>query len=328
MLARNLLYAYLDTQCLSAINELGIADLLEAKALSAAKLAELVSVNEERLYRVMRYLACKGLFEELPNRCFSLNESSTELLSSQEGNLKALISFHANAPYQSATSIKASLRKNEGPFLLNHGEVIYDFLRDHPECNHFFNNAMQQNASFISQRIIQSYDFSRYKKIVDIGSGVGDLLLNILLENKSSNGVNFDLPNLQNSAEDLIANFNLQDRCQFIGGNFFESIPAGGDLYIMKAISHGKDDNDTVRLLKLCRTMMADNTKLLLIERVVDEKYDYLDGCINDMNMFNLTQGKERTLNGYKNLLSLSDLCLDQCIQVDASVCILEVSLN
>lgn len=327
MLARNLLYAYLDTQCLCAISELGVADILQNDAKPIGAIAKRVEVDADKLYRVMRYLASKGLFDELPDRHFQLNAHSQCLLSSQLGNLKDLIAFHANAPYQAALSLKQTLREDKSPFELAYSGHVFEYLKLHHDDEVHFNKAMQQNASKVSQKIVTAYDFSLYHHIVDVGGGSGSLLIAILKQNLQASGVNFDLPRLQQCSDQLIADHQLSDRCQFVGGDFLQGVPAGGDLYIMKAILHGKDDKLSVELLHQCKAQMSKQTKLLLIERVIDEQLDLLDGCINDINMLNLTRGKERTMTEYLTLIERAGLQLCQCIQVDASLCILELEL-
>ncbi|EKD69769.1 MAG: hypothetical protein ACD_46C00732G0009 [uncultured bacterium] len=107
--------------------------------------------------------------------------------------------------------------------------------------------------------------------IVDVGGGIGSLLANILLKNNNSRGINYDLPELEIAAKKYFQEKNIAPRCQYIGGDFLKSIPTGGDIYLMKAILHGKNDEIAMEILTRCKDVLPRNGRLLVIERIIDK---------------------------------------------------------
>ena len=84
----------------------------------------------------------------------------------------------------------------------------------------------------------------------------------------------FDLPHVVAGATPVLAEAAVADRCEVVGGSFFESVPAGGDAYILKYVVHDWDDERSVVILRRCREAMVPGTVLLLVEQVVPEQLE------------------------------------------------------
>ena len=89
-------------------------------------------------------------------------------------------------------------------------------------------------------------------------------------------------------------------------GDFFESVPGGGDLYILKSVLHDWDDEDSIKILGNVHRAMAQKSRLLIIESVLDEGNLPSFGKMTDILMMVAAGGKERTLGQWENLLSAS----------------------
>ena len=159
---------------------------------------------------------------------------------------------------------------------------------------------MAEATSLVSLALLASYDFSAFSQIVEVGGGYGSLIRAILTANPALTGVLFDSPQIIESAKGYISNMELNGRCQAVGGNFFDSVPSGGDAYILKNVIHAWDDSRGVVILRNCRRAMAENGKVLLVEMLLP-----LDGAVSlqslmDLNMLVISGGRERTEPEYR----------------------------
>src|SRR5690606_38521183 len=116
--------------------------------------------------------------------------------------------------------------------------------------------------------VVNAYDFSRARAVVDVGGGAGELLWAVLRKNLAAKGILFDLDHVAKAAH-AGADSAMKARSQFVGGDFFRSVPAGGDIYLLKYIIHDWDDSRSLTILRNCRSAMKPETRLLLVEELV-----------------------------------------------------------
>ena len=154
---------------------------------------------------------------------------------------------------------------------------------------------------------MEAYDFSPFKRIVDLGGGYGELLTIILKKCSEVRGVLFDLPHAIDGARSHFEQSQLAGRCECVAGDFFQSIPAGGDAYILKSVLHDWNDDRCREILASCRKAFDDNTRLLLIERVLPEQLDHSpahqSAARSDLTMLVALAAMERSEIQFRNLL-------------------------
>jgi hypothetical protein len=157
--------------------------------------------------------------------------------------------------------------------------------------------------------IVAGYDFSRFATIVDVGGGQGWLLATILAKTPATRGILFDLEHVIEAARPVVARQGVADRCTLVPGSFFESIPPGGDAYIMKWIIHDWGDDDATRILRNVRAVIPATGRLIIFDRVLPERVTAGDqlvqnGTLMDLNMLVNVTGRERTESQFRTLLS------------------------
>jgi hypothetical protein len=175
--------------------------------------------------------------------------------------------------------------------------------------------------------MVNTYDFSVYNTIVDVGGGNGELLSAVLHKNPSTKGILFDLPEVITRSGDAISSRGLKDRCQLATGNFFESVVKGGDAYIMRHILHDWSDADAITILTNCRNAMNPGGKILVVEAVIQEGNEPSPFKLLDLTML-LIGGKERTAKQFEQIFSKAGLKITRIVpfQHDLSVVEGEVS--
>ncbi|MCX6268667.1 MAG: methyltransferase [Bacteroidetes bacterium] len=219
--------------------------------------------------------------------------------------------------------------EGKDPFRDKDGKETYAFLKDHPEEYLVFDKSMSNLSDLGLAPVLSAYDFSPFKTITDIGGGEGFLLANILHINPESRGILFDTPEALEKASEMLGRYQVENRTTIISGNFFNTIPETGDLYILKNIIHNWSDQQSVDLLTKISQSMVQNGRLLIIEMVVPPgNKPSLSKLLDIQMMATMAGGKERTALEYRKLLEQSGLTLTRIIPTIAPISLIEARKN
>jgi ubiquinone/menaquinone biosynthesis C-methylase UbiE len=124
--------------------------------------------------------------------------------------------------------------------------------------------------------VVEAYDFRSIRTLVDVGGGHGRLLSMLLTEYPRMRGVLFDLAHALAGGQKVIAEARLSNRCEVVSGDFFRSVPTGGDAYILSRVIHDWSDEKAVAILKVVRRAVSPAGRLLLFETMIrDNKLSY-----------------------------------------------------
>jgi hypothetical protein len=312
------------TQAVYVAAKLGIADLLAGGPKNCDELAALTQSHSPSLYRVLRALASVGVFRELNDQKFELTPLSEHLRTDIPGSLRAWAmlvgeNFHWNVWGELAYSVKTG----EPAWNQVHGMGPFEFFHKNPEAAQVFDEAMTNFSAPEIPAVLDAYDFSPYRTIVDVAGNQGALLAAILKAYPEANAILFDLPPVIERAQSFVEREGVADRCRLVGGDFFESVPEGGDLYIFKRIVHGWYDDGAAKMLQNCHRAMNANGKLLVIEMVIPPGNEPFFGKWLDLLML-LIGGMDRTEAEYRDLFAASGFELTRVIPTSAPVSIVE----
>ncbi|GFG49869.1 hypothetical protein MAGR_13100 [Mycolicibacterium agri] len=187
-----------------------------------------------------------------------------------------------------------------------------------------FNDGMTSMSTMETPTVVGAYDFSRFDTVVDVGAGHGLLLGAILQKYPTTRGILFDSPSVVEGAPTLLKAAGVSERCAIIGGSFFESVPAGGDAYVLKHIIHDWDDDDALRILRNVRAAMRPHAKVLLVEMVVpDDDREHMAKLL-DLEMLVALAGRERTAAQYAELLGRAGLRYTRTVPTVGPVSLIE----
>jgi hypothetical protein len=305
-----------------AAAELGIADLLAGGPMSAAELAENCGAHERSLYRMMRALASIGIFHERGDGAFELTPMA-ELLRS---DAMAPIARTFNAPWNDEAWMYYldGVRTGKTPFRTAHGRPLFRWLEDHPHEEAMLMEANAIKAAASHRAILDAYDFSGFQTLVDVGGGDGTLAAHILGAHPGMTGIVADTPSVIKKARDLIRSVGLEHRCTAVACDFFESIPQGGDAYLMSNILHDWDDERCTRILRTCISAQRPGSRLLVVESVVPAGNEPSIAKLLDLEMFVVTGGMERTESEYRTLLESAGYVYSDIVQTGDGLSILQ----
>ncbi|MFT5528209.1 MAG: ubiquinone/menaquinone biosynthesis C-methylase UbiE [Pirellulaceae bacterium] len=315
---------YWVSQSIYAAAKFNIADHLKDGPKSVAELAEATSTNADALYRLLRALASKGIFVEGESRQFSLTPLAELLQSDVPGSKRALALMSGDEQFRSWAEIEHSIQTGETAFEKVYGKPIFEYLGNHPDKAKIFDAAMVGIHGRESDVILDAYDFSDIGVLADIGGGNGSLICRILQKHTNLQGVLFDLPHVIERANDPIEAAGLSDRCELVAGNFFESVPAGADAYLMRHIIHDWDDEKSLTILRNCHRAMSSHSKLLVVESVIPAGNEPFGGKFLDLVMLLIPGGKERTEDEYRTLFADAGFELTRVVPTGTEVGVIE----
>jgi hypothetical protein len=138
---------------------------------------------------------------------------------------------------------------------------------------------------------------------VDVGGGNGALLA-APLRFPAMRGVLLDQPHVVANAVAVLERAGVADRCEIVGGSFFDEVPTGGEAYTLKSIIRDYGDERAVAILRICRRTMAPDATLLLIERIVGSPNEDPRTKFSDLKMLVAPAGRERTLHEWDTLVT------------------------
>jgi hypothetical protein len=219
---------------------------------------------------------------------------------------------------------------------LNHAQKetftkpFYNYLEDHPDDLKVFGEAMTSLSGIenpaIAAAFKKTYKAAGIRTLVDVAGGHGSLLATVLAQNRSLNGVLFDLPAVIARARNdrHVTTPRLASRCAFESGDFFESVPDGGDAYILKYILHNWDDENCVRILTNCRRAMNEKGRILVADPVIAPGNHREWGKLLDIQMMVAVRGKERTKKEFAELFGRAGLRLVRVVPTTSALSIVE----
>jgi precorrin-6B methylase 2 len=250
-----------------------------------------VGAHAKTLYRLLRALACEGVFAEEEAGVFR-NTPASDLLR-EAGGWKDFAHLFGGLFYRAVAGLDAS---GEPSFQGTFGTDFWSWLKDHPEERAAFDRAMGQGKEQRVERLT-AVEWRGDEVVVDVGGGNGSLLVELLRLQPGLRGIVFDL------TETVRDEAAFGDRIEFAAGDFFEAVPEG-DVYILGTILHDWNDERAAAILRTIRAAAADESRLLVIDAVVPEGNEPGGGKWLDLLMLAMLDGKERTKAQWRELLA------------------------
>ncbi|MCO5996957.1 methyltransferase [Actinoallomurus rhizosphaericola] len=292
-----------------AAAELGLADLLDDGPLTTAELAERTGAHGPSLRRLLLALAGMGLVTQTATDRFELAEAGRPLRKDAPDSIRELVRMMCGpAVWRSWDELVPSVRTGEPAWDLAHGVSWIEYYAREPEEAATFNRAMAEHTRDAAPGILAAADLSRFGTVVDVGGGDGTLLSHVLRAHPGVRGVVFDVPTGLAATATTLAEAGVAARCEVVSGDFFVSVPAGADAYLLKQILHDWDDERATAILRNVRAAVPPGGRLFVIERAVPERVTPGDPAeirdlLLDLHMLVATGGRERTEREFERLL-------------------------
>jgi len=319
----SLLAGHFVAQCLYAAAVLGIPDLIAGGETTSGALARATGCHQPFLERLLGTLASRAVLAEMPDGSFALTQLGKTLRSDVPGSLRHKASFEISPPVWSAMGgLLGTLRDGEPAFSGIHDATIYQYLAAHADLAAVFHDFMTAQSALHNEAIVEAYDFSGIRTLVDVGGGHGATLAAILRRYPEMRGVLFDLPEVAAGA--AFDPPDLAARCAVHGGDMMASVPAGADAYLIKRVMMDKTDRDAVTVLRNCLEAMEKGGRILLIDPMLPEPNVPHVNRTADILMMVITEGKCRSREQFQALFDAAGLTLSRVVSTGSPNAILE----
>ncbi|MEG4289379.1 methyltransferase [Microcoleus sp. C2C3] len=299
-----MMYGYQKSQALFVAAQLGIADILSNGSKTAEELAKATGVNSRSIYHLMRSLISVGVFSTEDNDKFQLNPMGKHLLTGTSDSLRGTVMAMGDEMYQAWGNLLYGIKTGKTAFNYTFNRDIYSYLKQDSEASLNFNEWMKETTREWLLPVLEAYDFSEVKTLVDVGGSIGTLTAVILNANPKMQAILFDREDVVVGAQQVLEGAGVADRCQIVGGNFFDAVLPGGDLYLISRVLVNWDDTDAIKILTNCYQAMTVKDRLVVVDFMLPKgKMSPFIG-LTSLNAFLLFGKFMRTEDEFYNLLS------------------------
>ncbi len=322
-------YAFILSRAIHVAAKMGIADALVGGPKSVEDLAVVIKADHESLYRLLKLLASYGIFTEESETVFAMTSLAEPLLSDHSDSIRALLMYHEGNEqrWQAYGHMEYSIKTGKAAYEDLFGQGYFDVLAKDPQKAVEFDEGMRNFSKPEDEAIADSFDFSGAKTITDLGGGKGGLLIEICKRYAEPKGIICDLEHVMPSAAENLELHKMQSRIELQVGSFFESVPAGADLYILKRILHDWSDQKSLEILNVCKQALSPTSRLLIMDAVVADGNVRDFAKDEDIAMLTLFGGKERTKSEWEALFKAVGLRLIKIHSTASMISILEVGI-
>ncbi len=276
-----------------------------------------------RFNEFLRILVRLGVFTEIEPSRFGLTPVGATLRSDVTDTLRDAAIFMLSAPmWATCGALVETLRSGEPAFITLHNATIHQYLAEHPELAAVFNRFMTAQSNLHNPAIVDAYDFSGIRTLIDVGGGHGATLTAVLRRYPMMKGILFDLPEVAATAR--LETSEVAGRCEVVGGSMFASVPAGGDAYIIKRVMMDRSDGEAEAILRNCLSAMNAAGKILVIDPMLPAGHEPHPNWLTDMISLTVTRGQCRTEAEFRNLFNAVGLTLTRIVATRSPNFILE----
>jgi len=302
----------------------GIFEALAEEPDTAGALATASGVDADGMMRLLRALTVLGLLDQTGPDRFVLAPAGRYLTRDAADSLSGMAMHWSERIWESFANLRNSVETGEAS--VPSGPEHFAESQADPVRSDIFNRAMAEGSLIVGRALAKAHDFSRYRTVMDVGGGYGALLVGLVEANPGLHGFVFDMPVLANAARRYLAEQGVDDRVDYVGGSFFETVPAKADCLLLKFILHDWNDEKSIRILANCKAAVGKGS-LFVIERIIPEIVGPKDAAViqGDLVMMSVG-GKERTAAEYRALFAQAGLKLDRIIPTETDFSIIECS--
>jgi hypothetical protein len=288
--------------------KLGLADLLANGSQTCDELSVATQTDAASLHRLVRVLASAGVFGLGSGQRVELTPLAATLLTDAPGSLRGwAIDQLGGEHYAAWGELMHSVRTAETAFDHLYGQSAWAHRANNPQSGQDFDDGMASFMGAHDQSILAAYPFEKLHTLYDIAGGDGRFITTALNAHPDLHGLVMEMPHVVPRARQRVQDNGLTHRCQVVEGDVFKSIPQGGQAYLLARVIHDWNDAQAHTILATCRQAMAQDSVLLLVERLMPEHITISATsralAVSDLNMLVMMGGQERTQSQFTTLL-------------------------
>ncbi|MDL5057347.1 methyltransferase [Geitlerinema calcuttense] len=319
-----MMYGFQISQAIYVATQLGIPDLLQNGSQSSEEVAQKLDIPRQRLEPLLHLLVSVGIFTENQDNTFQLNALSQHLLAGTPHSLRGTVLSMGAILYPLWGHLLEGIQTEEIAFTKTFNSSLYTYLQQNPETANRFNEWMQETTREWLFPILETYDFSGLKTLVDVGGGTGSLIAIILNANPQMQAILFDREDVVQGAPAVLTEAGVAQRCQIIGGDFFQTIPSGGDLYLLSRVLLNWEDPQALEILKNCHQAMSPKDRLVIVDFMLSPGQTSPFLGMGSLSLLLLGGHCMRTEDEFENLLSSAGFQITNRLKTSGPVSIME----
>lgn len=287
---------------------LGVADALASGPAPVEAIAEAVNADAGALYRTLHFTATRGVFTELPGKMFALNPVAELMRSDVPGSMRPALMINDKTPnmLRVLTEVTYTLRTGQSAFRKVRGTGPFEAVATgRPGIGRLIRRRSQSGPV---DALLSKVDFGSDRIMTDVGGGTGTMLGGILARYPDLRGILFDLPSIVEHATPELESLAVKQRCQVVGGDMFQEVPADSDTYVLSNVLHDWPDEQAKVVLTNIRKAIPDKGRLLVLESLAgDEPEQAAQVAQQDFMLLLNTGGRKRTVGEHEALLQEAD---------------------
>ena len=282
--------------------------LLDEGPISADDAARRLGRDPDTTFRFLHFLASGGFVTMRSDRRFEHNRVSRILARGHHSRAAEFVEYFASTSnVRSWLDMDATLVTGKNAFERVHGMSVWEWFDAHPDERECFAEAMMGFTLGDAPFVAAGYPFREVKTICDVGGGRGTLVSELLLRHPHLRATLVDAAGVLDLARALLDHRKVADRVTLTPGNFFERVPGGAELYVLKNVLHDWDDERSLIILRAVRAAMQPGQKVLIVESFIDRsRPDPLVSGADMQMMMVCGEGRERTAADFRDLLQRS----------------------
>jgi hypothetical protein len=302
------------SQALHVAARLSIFDALADGPRTAAQLAAGAAADPTALQRLLRFLTAVDVLREDGDGRFACTARGELFRTDHPSSIHALAVMYGRPFFWRAWGdLHAAVTRGTPGCDSAHGQPFFDYLSAHPDESAVFNAGMTASSRADVPALLAAYDFSRFTCLVDVAGGHGAALRAILERQPALRGILCDREAVLAGAAEITTS-GVAARCRLVAADMFQSVPAGGDAYLLKRIVHDWSDGEAIAILRNVRRAMAPHATLLVLEAVLQPPNQPDLAKWSDLNMLALLTGRERTRDDFAALFGAAGFRLTRVI--------------
>ncbi len=324
---QGLITAAWSTQVIGVAARLSLFDRIAAGEGAARALAAATGSHPGAMRRILRALAALGLCRQAGEDRFELTAAGELLRAGAPGSIRGMALHWGQRIWGALSQLDQSLATGRAWRIS--GLKGFEEMASDPAQMAMFHQSMADQTGPVAAAILDVYDFSPFRAVMDVGGGYGALLAAVLKAHPGLTGQVFDLPDLAQAAGAYLEDEGVAGRGAFVGGSFFDAVPAGADAYMLKMIIHDWGDEDALAILTCCRrAAAARGAKILVMERIAPALAgpDDLVTIRGDILMLTAAGGQERTPDEYEALFAGAGLRLERTLPTASGFSVMETT--
>ena len=290
--------------CVHVAATLEIADHIAAGVTEIDALAAAAKADRDSLSRVLRHLIAKGVFEEPSPGRFALNDAARGLLEPGAKHGLDLDAFGGRMAYAWGGLLQA-VRTGAPAYDTIFGKPFWEDLQAHPQIAESFDALMGPGHGTPDPEVLIAGDWSSVRTVVDVGGGTGSLLAQILRARPAVRGTLVDLPATVARSGGVFQEAGVADRVTAVGQSFFDPLPVGADLYLLKSVLSDWPDREALAILQRCAEAAPPTGRIVVLSGVSP---DEAGAPPPELLMLVLVGGKVRTQSEFRELARAAGL--------------------